>query len=791
MLGKSPGFTFVAVLTLALGIGANTAIFSVVYGVLLRPLPYSDPDRLVVFMQAYPQKGLNTWGLSQANFAMYRDQNQSFERIAAYTNTGFNLTGDGEPERLIGANVTADFFGVFGVEPALGRTFRPEEDTPGNNNVCVLSYSFWQRRFAGDPQVLGTALSLNNNPTEIVGVMPKGFAFPESGVDVWVPIGLNPQRRFGFTNISVARLKPGITASMAEADTTAIQWNDARQSSDPPPEGADLKTIVMPLKDRITRNTQKPLLVLLGAVALVLLIACANVANLLLARTTSRTREIAVRIALGASPGRVIRQLLTESFVLALVGAMVGTTLAALVVGLLNRMPVKGIPRIEEASLNAPVLIFTAAVAMLTGMLFGLAPALRAYKLGLGAGMREGLRGSAGRSSRRLNSALVAAQFALSVILLIGAGLLLKSFQRMLEVNPGFDPENVLTMRISLPARQYTQPEQVFEFYRNLLERVRSLPGVAAVGINDIPPFSGTNNADGYVVEGYDHGPGGMKPNAYVRNVSPGYFHTVGIRLLSGRDFSYADTGDSPPVVIIDEVFARRYWPAGDALGKRIKFGWGGDDSWMTIIGVVPGVKHTTLIEENFPYMYLSYTQQPQQSMYLAVRTTGDPTAATSAIRETIREMDSNLPLYLIRPLSELVDQSLNSVRLTNLLLTVFAGLAVLLAAVGIYGVMSVYVSSRTNEFGIRLALGAPPGNLLRSVIKQGMTLTGVGIAVGIAGALTLTQTIASLLFEVSATDPVVFIGVTLLLAIVSLAACYVPARRSSRVDPLVALRYE
>jgi putative ABC transport system permease protein len=791
MLRKNPGFTLIAVITLALGIGANTAIFSLVNSILLNPLPYSEPDRLVILLQSYAQKGLNTWGLSQARFAIYRDQSQSFEKMAAYTNTGFNLTGTGEPERLIGASVTADFFGVLGVEPILGRSFRLEEDAPGKNVVCVLSYSFWQRRFGGDPQIIGTSLNLNNVPTEVVGVMPQGFSFPQIGVDVWVPLGLNPQRRNMSVHVGIARLKPGMTARQAEADTTAVLWNDARQNEEPPPEGADLKTIVTPLKERITGRTQKPLLVLLGAVAMVLLIACANVANLLLARATSRTREIAVRLAMGARPGRVVRQLMTESLLLAFIGAIAGTALAAWGVKLINRLPVQGIPRIEEVSVNTTVLIFTVAVTVITGLLFGLVPALRAYRLGLGAGMRDGLRGSVGPSSRRLNSALVAAQFALCVVLLIGAGLLLKSFQRMNEVDPGFRPESVLTMRISLPAREYTEAQQVINFYEGLLGRVRALPGIEAAGINDITPFSGMNNADGYIVEGHDPGQGSMKPNAQVRNISPGYFQTVGMSIIAGRDFSESDNGDSLPVVIVDETFARRYWPGGDAIGKRIKWAWDVPIPWMTIVGVVSGIKHTTLVEDTWPYMYLPSAQDPSHSMYLAVRTTGDPTAATSAIRGEIQKMNPNLPLYLVRPMSELINESLNSQRLTNLLLTSFAVLALLLAGVGIYGVMSIYVSSRTNEFGIRLALGAPPRALVSSVLKQGLLLTAIGVVAGTAGALALTQTITSLLFEVSATDPIVFAVVPLSLVLVALAACYVPARRSARVDPLVALRYE
>lgn len=788
---KNPGFTFIAALTLALSIGACTAIFSLVNSILITPLPYPESDRLVTLIQSYAQMGLDGWGLSQAKFAVYRDQNQSFEKSAAFVNTGFNLTGVGEPERLIGTNVTADFFDVLGVKPIHGRTFRLEEDAPGKNVVCVLSYTFWQRRFAGDPQVIGTSLNLNNVPTEVVGVMPQGFSFPQASVDVWVPLGLNPQRRNMSVHTGIARLKPGVTASQAEADTTAILWNDERQNGNPPPEGADLKTIVTPLKERITGSTQKPLLVLLGAVALVLLIACANVANLLLAKAASRTQEIAVRLALGARPGRVVRQLLTESLLLAGIGAAAGTALAVWGVTLINRMPLQGVPRIEEVSVNTTVLLFTVAVTMLTGLLFGLAPALRAYRLGLGAGMREGIRGSAGPSSRRLNSALVAAQIALSVILLVGAGLLLKSFERMNEVNPGFRPENVLTMRISLPAREYAEPQQVVRFYEGMLERVRNLPGIESAAINTMPPFSGMSDADGYIVEGNEPKDGGVQPNAQRRRVSSKYFQTMGMSIIAGRDFSESDVDNESPVVIVDETFARRYWPEGDAIGKRIKWAWDIPIPWMTVVGVVSSIKHQSLIEENDPYIYQPHTLEPSHSMYLAVRATGDPAAATPAIRREIQKIDPNLPLYLVRPMTELIGQSLNSQRLTNMLLMSFALFAALLAAIGIYGVMSLNVASRTKEFGIRLALGAAPRDLLRSALKQSLKLIATGIVIGLAGALALTQTIKSLLFEVNAADPVVFICVALLLALVALAACYLPARRSAQVDPLVALRYE
>ena len=796
MLRKSPGFASIAVLTLALGIGANAAIFSVVYGVLLQPLPYAEDDRLVTLSQSYPQKGLATWGISQANFALYRDHNQSFEKIAAYNSPGFNLTGSATPERLQGSAVTVDFFDVLGVQPGWGRAFRAEEDAPGKNSVCILSYGLWQRRFGGDPQIVGQSLLLNDTPTEVVGIMPQGFAFPNRNVELWIPLGLNPQRMFGYTHRGIARLKPGVSVSQAEADTTNIFWSAAQENpaiagaAAPPPEGADMKTIVRPLKDVIVGDTKTPLLVLLGAVGLVLLIACANVANLLVARAASRTREIALRFALGATPGRVIRQLITESLLLALIGGVAGTALAWLAVGLLRQLPsLQQVPRLAEVSINPTVLAFTAALAVLTGLLFGLAPALRTYKLGLAAGMREGMRGSASRESRRLNSALVGAQFALCLVLLIGAGLLLKSFQRLVSVSPGFQPENVLSMRLALPNNRYANADQTVQFFDHLLERVRSLPGIRSAGVVSLLPFSDGRTSDGYVVEGHEPESGGVAPNAQDRVVSPGYFQTLEIPLLRGRDFLASDRANSLPVAIVDETLARRYWPDGDALGKRIRYSW--SDEWRTIVGVTAGVKNINLRETMEPHFYYPYAQSQSQEMYLTVRTVGEPAAVTAAIRSEVQALDADLPVWGVKPLTDAVDQTLNNQRLTNTLLAVFALLAVLLAAVGIYGVMSLYVNNRTTEFGIRMALGAQPSALLRSVLRQGLTLTLAGVAAGTAAAFALMRMLASLLFEVSATDPAVFFSVPVLLIAVAVLACYIPARRATRVDPLVALRYE
>jgi putative ABC transport system permease protein len=795
ILLKQPGFTLVAVVTLALGIGANTAIFSLVNSILLRPLPFRDPDRIVRMIQASPKLGLATWGVSQAGFNAYREQNRSFETMAIYNNSATNLTGEGEPERLPVATVTADFFKVFGVNPQLGRTFVEGEDAAGKNNVCVISHAFWQRRFGGDRNVVGRMLNLNNTPTEIVGVMPAEFKFPRLETDLWTPLPFDKTRIAPYFFSVVGRLKPGVQVAQAQADTTDALQNYGRAHPNVSEsvglnEGAGPRTIVTPISEAMLGRTQKPLLVLLAAVALVLLIACANVANLLLARATSRTREIAVRVSLGATPARVARQLLTESVLLSFIGAIAGLGLAALGISMLDKLPIAGIVRIEEVSLSGRVLAFTAGLTVLTGLLFGFMPAVRAYAMGLAAGIREGARGTI--SHRRLNSALVAVQFALSLVLLIGAGLLLKSFQRLESVDLGFNAENTLTMVATLPRAKYDNEEKAFRFYDGALERLRNSPGIKAVGLTTNLPFGDGNNVDGIIVEGQEPPEGGnitQTEQAQIQSVTPETFQALGVPLLQGRDFQWSDNTNAPRVAIIDEPLARRYWPRGDAIGRRIQTT--GDREWLTIVGVVGGIKHVNLAEEKQPHLYRSMLQSPAPRASFIARTDGPPEAAITTFRSAIRQVDPDMPLYLVRSMNEIIGQTLGTQRLTNILLTAFAIIALTLAAVGIYSTMSVYVGSRTKEFGIRLALGAQPGALRRAVMRQGLLLTAAGVVVGVVGALSLTRTIKSLLFEVSATDPVVFTAIPVLLVFVSLLACYTPARRATKVDPLIALRDE
>jgi len=797
MLQKQPGFTFVAVVTLALGIGANTAIFSLVNSILLRPLPYREPDRLVHLMQSSPKLDLATWGVSQADFAAYREQNRTFESVALYNSSGTNLTGAGEPERLTVTNVTADFFKVLGINPILGRDFDRGEDAAGRNTVCVISYGLWQRRFGADPNIVGRTLNLNNTPTQIVGVMPAAFKFPRAEIDLWIPLAFDEKRTAPYFYQVIGRLKTDVPLAQSQTDTTQVLQNFGRQHPTSSefvgiPEGNGPKTIVTPLKEVLVGKTQKPLLVLLSAVGLVLLIACANVANLLLARATARTKEMAVRVSLGATRWRIARQLLTESVLLSTIGAVAGIGLAAYGIRLLNKLPIAGIPRIEEVSLSLRVLLFTAALTIFTGLLFGFMPAVRAYAMGMTAGLREGARGSV--AHRRLNAALVAVQFALSLILLIGAGLLLKSFQRLGSVDLGFHPEQTLTMVATLPAAKYQNDEQALQFYNRAVEELRSAPGIESVGITNNLPFGDGQNVDGFLIEGQAPPSGGnvsqsAQTQSEIQSVTPGTFQALGIPLLQGRDFLDSDTTKTTLVAIIDEPLARRFWPAGDAVGKRIETT--GDREWMTIVGIVGGIKHIELSEEKQPHIYMALAQAPAPRASIVVRTDGSPVAALPGFRAAIRRVDPDMPLYRVRSMTELIGNTLSTQRLTNILLGGFALLALLLAAVGIYSTMSLYVSSRTKEFGIRLALGAQPGKLRLSVLGQAMLLTAIGVVVGIAGALVLTRTIRSLLFEVSATDPLVFTVIPLLLVLVSLLACYTPARRATKVDPLIALRYE
>jgi putative ABC transport system permease protein len=795
---KNPVFSLVAVLTIAIGIGANVLVFALVERILLNPLPYPEPDRLVKLIQSYPEQGLDTWGLSPANFAAYRDHNTSLESVAAYSNSGTILAGSGEPEYLQAGRVTADFFKVFGVNPVLGRTFAPGEDAPGKNNVALISHGLWQRRFGGDPNIVGKALVLSDVPTEVVGVMPKGFAFPAPETEVWIPMALNPQATSPFLLAGVGRLRPGLAPAAAAADTTNVLRNAAAENpaavarKSPPPPGAGLKTIVTPLKEAVVGKIEKPLLILQVAVAFVLLIACANVANLLLSRATKRTQEIALRLALGASPGRIVRQLTTESLLLALAGAVAGSFLAWWCLWAFTRVYFQGLPRIEEAGIGLTVLAITVLVTLVTGLLFGLAPAVRAYKLGVKEGMSEGQKGTVGSAGRRMNSTLVVVQLALSLMLLICAGLMFKSFQRLMSVNPGFETEKVLTMVLPVSGKKYASPGQSMNFYTRLLEDVRSLPGVTGAAVTSSIPLSGRGAFDSLIVEGQEP-QGEDAPQAEIKVVSPGYFKSMGISLQQGRDFTEADTDEAPLVAIIDQKLARQYWPNGDAIGKRLRTS---DPELYSVVGIAPTVKGQGLSEESQPHVYLPYKQlyfsygqsRDQRRMFLVVNTPS-PESLTGMIRGKIRALDPDVPMYSVSTMADVIVKRLDNQRLISFLLTSFSVMALLLAAIGTYGVMSVYVNTRASEFAIRLALGAQPRFLLVSVMKRGLALAGAGIVAGLVGAWVATRAISSQLFEVSTTDPLIFTLTPLVLLGVAVLACYVPAHKASRTDPAGVLR--
>ncbi len=802
-LAKNPTFSLVAVLTIALGIGVNVVVFTLVERILLNPLPFNEPDRLVRMVQSYPEMGLSTWGISPATFNAYRNGQHSFDAFAVFQNTGAILTGSQNAEYVQACRVTADFFNVFGVSPLLGRTFAADEDTAGKENVVVLSHALWLSRFGGDPQIIGKQVSLSDVPTQVIGVMPASFNYPVTETRLWAPLVLNPQATSPFTMTAIGKLKQGVSPSAAATDTTTVLWNAATENpkiiirQSPPAPGSGLKTIVTPLKEVIVGNVRNRLLIAQVAVAFVLLIACANVANLLLSRATRRTSEIALRLALGASPGRVIRQLLTESVVLALLGAAAGVALAWLCLRAITQIYAEGIPRIQEASIGGFVLLVTVVATVATGLLFGLIPAFRAYWLGVKGGITEGQKGSAGQASRRLNSTLVVVQLALSLVLLVGAGLVMKSFRNLMRVEPGFAEDKLLTMIVPVSNKKGT-PEQLLGFYQRLVEDVRTVPGVNGAAIASNIPFSGRPVVDAHNVEGLE-APGGEAPQAEIKVVGPGYFRTMGMTLLQGRDFNDSDYFNDPEtdmgrlVAIVDQTLARTYWPDGNAVGKRIRTG---DPEWYTIIGVVSSVKEQSLSIDSLPHLYLTPNQvgfvygqsRDQKRMYLVVNS-DNPGGVAPAIRERVRSIDPDVPVYSVSTMSENILKRLGALRLMNFLLTAFSVIALLLAAIGTYGVMSVSVNSRRPEFAIRQALGAQPRSLLVSVLKQGLILAAIGIGFGLLGSWGITRAISSQLFEVSTTDLSIYIITPVILVAVALLASFLPARRAAQTDPAVVLR--
>lgn len=800
MLLKKPGFTAVVIITLALSIGANTAIFSVVSAVLLRPLPYADPEQLVMIWMRGADDPSGRIPASYPDVLDYKSQSRSFSHIAAYTIGSTTLAGNGdhEPELLRGARVTADLFPVLNAEPSIGRAFSAQEDQTGAAPVVVISHGLWQRRFGANPSIVGRQVTLNGMSTTVLGVMPPDFKFPgwtDEQFEFLMPLNsaasltkMLSTRAAQFLSV-IARLKPGVTREQAAAEVSAIAQ---RLEQAYPETNTNRKARLVSLQEDIVGDIRPALLVLLGAVGLVLLIACANVGNLLLARASSRNREIAVRTALGASRTRVVRQLLTESLLLAALGGALGLLLAGWGIDLLMTAAPADLPRLTEVNLDVGVLGFTLVVAVLTGVAFGLAPALQASKLNLNESLKEGGR-SGGEGARRnhVRSLLVISEVALSLVLLVGAGLLIKSFWQLLQTDPGYRTDRVLTTGIPAPRTKYPEPSQVATFYQEVLRHIEALPGTTAAGYVSLLPLGGNDIWNSFEIEGRPPSAPGSRTEARSQVASPNYFDTINIPVLRGRVFTERDANNMPPVIVVNETFARRYFPGEDPVGKRLVFS-GDNPVRREIVGVVGDVRHQGLDKEASPEYYLSYLQSPNYNLKLVVRSaSADPGDLASAVRGVIREVDKDQLVGEMKTMETLVAESVAPRRFNMTLLGVFATVALVLASIGIFGVISYSVTQRTREIGIRMALGAQKGDVLRIVIKQGMTLALVGVMLGLLGAFALTRVMSSLLYGISATDPLTFTTVALLLTTTALLACYIPARRATKVDPLVALRYE
>jgi putative ABC transport system permease protein len=788
LLRRKPLFTMTALITLALGIGANTAIFSVVDAVLLRPLPYDESDRLVKVWETRYQLGRARNVVSPADFFDWRSQNKTFEYMAAYDIGNYNLTGSGEPDRLRVARVSPDLFPLLRVQPLLGRVFRPEEETDGEDRVVILSYGCWERRFGKDAATLDRKLRLDGTDYTIVGVMPAGFRFPEPDVDLWAPYAPNARERAnrgGHYLQVLARLKPGVKLEQARAEMASIAAALEEQNQVNTGHG----TNIFSLYEETVGDVRPALLVILVAVGFVLLIACGNVANLLLARGAARQREIAIRTALGASRRRVIRQLLTENLILSLPGGLLGLLLAMWGIDLLLAINPDNIPRASEIGPDKVVLAFTFGISLLTGAIFGLAPALQVSKPDLQESLKESSRGTTSSArGARLRGILVISEVALSLVLLIGAGLMIKSFVRLSRVDLGFNPENVLTVGVSLSGSQYGEGPARAAFFEQARNHLSALPDVRSVGTVTGLPLGGSLGSRYFGVEGRPPQPPGQGYNADINIVSPDYFRTMGVQLLAGRDFMERDVPAQPRVVIINDALARRFFPDEDPLERRIITS--GEIYW-TIVGVVGDVRNQGIEKEPRAEMYFAHGQSPAEFSTIVVRTNGEPLKSLPAVRDVIRSLDKDQPLYDVKTLDDVVADALVSERFNVILLGTFAVAALFLAGIGLYGVMAYSVAQRTHEIGIRMALGARAGDVLRLTVREGMTLAGVGMALGLAASFALTRLMAELLFGVSPTDLWTFVVIPLVLAAVAFVACYFPARRATRVDPMVALRCE
>ncbi|MFN2455432.1 MAG: ABC transporter permease [Pyrinomonadaceae bacterium] len=806
MLLKHPGFTAIAVTALALGIGANSAIFSVVNAVLLRPLPYQNPEGLVMVWGNFQRLGMTKLGVSAPEFFDYKNQSDVFADMAAFQTATFNLTGGDEPQRIGAARVSSGLFPLLGVSPLVGRTLLAEEDQRGRERVVVLSHHLWQTRFNSDPGLIGKGIVLDGDGYTVVGVMPREFQFPfgktedAERAEAWVPAAFSAeelQDRGRYFFRMIARLKPGVTLEQARAEMSAIgrrlEEQYPRTYRGPKGEDGGWQVTVTTLRDEIVGGARLLLFVLLGVVGFVLLISCANVSNLLLARASARRREVAIRMALGATRGRLFRQFLTESIMLALLGGSVGLLLAMWGMDMLVAASPREIPRLGEAGLDARVLGFTFVVALLTGVLFGLAPALRVSRGDLNESLKESVKGgTTGFRRQRSRSLLVVSEIALTLVLLIGAGLMIKSFARLLNVDPGFDAANVLTMQVSLPSARYAEPSEKARFYEQLLARVKALPGIEAASVTTALPLTGETFGGPFSIEGRPLDMTGKPPHAHIRTTAPGYFHVMSIPFIAGRDFSDADTNESIPVVVINETFARGFFAGGDPIGKRIKIGAPASPRpWMQIAGIIRDVKSDGLDAEPLPEMYVPYAQNISPAMTLVARTANDPAGSVAAVRRAVQETDKEQPVYNVGTMKQLLARSIAQRRFNMIMLGVFALIALLLAASGIFGLIAYTVAQRTHEIGIRMALGARSVDVLKLIVREAMLLALAGVAVGLLGAFMATRVLAGLLYGVSATDPVTFACVACVLFFVALLASYIPARKATRIDPNVALRHE
>jgi putative ABC transport system permease protein len=786
MLLKKPGFTLIAVITLALGIGANTAIFSVVNAVLLRPLPFKEPERVVmVWIRGDAAAGGDRTPLPVADLLDWRAQSHSFDAIAAFTYASFNVTGRETPERVFGAGVTANFFATLGVEAALGRSFLPDEDRPGAGRVALLSDGYWRSGFGADPGVVGSAIRLDGDSYTVIGVAPPALNFPHKDVKLWTALQIEtPTRRGPYFLQGVARLKPGVTPQLAYADTRAIKSSF---------DGGNFDFNILPAPDYVVGDVRQSLVALLVAVTLVLLIAAVNVANLTLAQSASRVKEVSIRSALGAGRWRIIRQLLTESLLLALTGGALGIFAAVWGVDLLVKLAPEDIPRLEQIGIDGRALGWTALVSLLTGAVCGLRPAWQSSRLNLNESLKEGGRGATeGAGQRRWRSSLVVVELALALTLLAGAGLQLKSLWRLWQIDPGVNPEGVLTSYFEMPEQRYTQPQQFINFYDRLLKGTRALPSVRAAALSNSLPPDGGAFSDGFGIEGRPALPGQPPQIAYVIRVSPDYFRALGVALRSGRFFTAADTAESPRVALINETLRRRFFPNEDPIGKRLNTGNDQRPVWNEIVGVVGDVKYNGLADEIQPAYYQPLAQAQSSGVVLVLKTeAADPLSLTSAAREVVKSVDSELPLTYVYTMEQILALATAQPRFRATLFALFAALAVVLACVGVYGVISYSVANRTHEIGVRVALGAQSRDVLRLVLRQGLKLTLAGVGCGLLVSLALPRLMRGLLFGGSATDPMTFVVISLLLIAVALVACWIPARRATKVDPMAALRVQ